>query len=342
MGYLNKKRRKGTLFWVLILLIILFSLSIVFLGMGKMDIPRKNVIKILFSSYGQFEGRERVERAVVVKIRLPRILSAIFIGMALSVSGVLFQAILSNPMAGPYTVGVSTGAAFGATLAIFFGIPFITGFAFLGGVFALLAVLILSRAGGSISPTTLILSGIILSSILQAGISFLKNLAGESVGLIISFLLGSLVAKTWDEIRFAIPMIIIFSLLPILFSKELNILALCGKGAKEFGVEEEKIRLIMLVDASLLTVISVSISGIIAFLGLVVPHIVRMIVGPDHKKLIPMSALSGAVLLLIADNFIRIWLPHEIPVGILTTLIGGPFFLYIYTTRVKGIGYGTG
>ncbi len=315
-------------------------LSILFLSMGKMAIPIKDTIRIFFSSEADLTGRIRIERVVLIDIRLPRILFAIFIGMALSVSGVLFQAILSNPMAGPYTVGVSTGAAFGATIAIFFGLPFITGFAFLGGIFSLFGVVLLSRIGGISNSTTLILSGIILSSILQAGISFLKNLAGESVGLIVSFLLGSLVAKTWDEVSIAIPLIIVLSLFPILFSKELNIMALCGDGAKEFGVEDEKIRLVMLVDASLLTVISVSIVGIIAFLGLVVPHGVRMLVGPDHRKIIPVSALSGAILLLLADNFIRVWLPHEIPVGILTTLIGGPFFLYIYAKRIKGLRYG--
>ncbi len=308
--------------------------------MGKMAIPKKDVVKILLFPKKANNGKIRVEKVVVMDIRLPRILSAIFIGMALSVSGVLFQAILSNPMAGPYTVGVSTGAAFGATLAIYFGIPFVTVFAFIGGILSLFGVLLLSRLGGVLNPTTLILSGIILSSILQAGISFLKNLAGESVGLIVSFLLGSLVAKTWGQIKIAIPFILVLSIFPLLFSKELNILALCGKGAKEFGVEEEFIRTLMLIDASLLTVIAVSVSGIIAFLGLVIPHLVRMVVGPDHRRLIPLSALLGALLLLVADNFIRIWLPHEIPVGILTTLIGGPFFLYIYITRIKGISYG--
>ncbi len=304
MSYLNKSSWR-ILLWILFGILTLIVVSGVFLSMGKMAIPGRDVIRVLLFPRADYQGRVRVERVIIWNIRLPRILSAVFIGMALSVSGALFQAILSNPMAGPYTVGVSTGAAFGATIAIFFGIPFVAGFAFLGGIFSLFGVMLLSRAGGLVNPTTLILSGIILSAVLQAGISFLKNLAGESVGLIVSFLLGSLVAKTWDQIGPAIPFIMILILFPILFSKELNILALCGTGAKEFGVEEEKIRIIILINASLLTVISVSISGIIAFLGLVVPHAVRMVVGPDHRKLIPLSALTGAILLLVADNFIR-------------------------------------
>ena len=318
-------------------------------GMGYMKIPFMEVIRIIVATITGLEGmvqlKDDVLSTVVTDVRLPRILASAIVGGGLAISGAVFQGILLNPLADPYTLGVSAGAAFGASLAILLNISFmgtygIPVFAFTGAIATLVFVIYLSSSGspsgppgGSLSSNNLILSGIIVSAILSAGISFLKYVADEQVGIIIFWLMGSFAAMTWaNVILISVSVAAGFGCF-VFFAKDLNVMALGNKTAASLGVDTKRVTLILLIVASLVAAICVSVSGIIGFVGLLVPHITRSITGPDNRKLIPVSLLFGAILLLWADTFTRAVLPVEIPIGVLTALIGGPFFCYIFRKR---------
>jgi len=324
--------------------LVLFGMIMVSLSMGYISIPMKEITNILL---GKFFGNiasphpmEETFAAVVFDVRLPRILTCAAVGAALSISGVLFQGILLNPLADPYTLGVSAGAAFGASIAIllnlgsnFVSIP---AFAFTGACATLFFVIFLSYSSASkgissgISSNNLILSGIIVAAILSAGISFLKFIANEQVSVIIFWLMGSFASKTWMNFWVIFVFLVIGFLIAIYFARDLNLLSLGDRAASSLGVDVKKITLLLLVTGSMLAAICVSVSGIIGFVGLLVPHMVRFLTGPDNRKLLPAAMLVGAFLLLFADTITRAVLPHEIPIGVLTALIGGPLFCWIF------------
>ncbi len=281
---------------------------------------------------------------VIIDVRMPRILTAVVVGGGLGVAGCVFQALLLNPLADPYTLGISSGAAFGAAIALIlniFGIilPFwfsVPAFAFIGAIATLLAVFSLASPDSRFSSNTLILSGVIISSILSAGIGFIKYLADEEVSIIIFWLMGSLVGKSWTDTVLVSSLFIPAFLVIMFFSRDLNIMSLGLRTADTLGVETEKTRKILLISASLVTAACVSVSGIIGFVGLIVPHLLRYIIGADNRTLLPACFLSGAMLLLFADTITRAILPSELPIGVLTSLIGGPFFCYIFRKKQLG------
>jgi iron complex transport system permease protein len=330
-----------------VLFALLLLLIVVATGLGYIRIPAMQVLQILASRLveSQVNGELADKLSVVVyDIRLPRILAAALVGGGLAVAGGVFQSLLLNPLADPYTLGVSSGAAFGASLAILltlFGIQLPTAwtvpvFAFIGAILTLMAVFSLSSKDPRMSSNTLILAGVIVAAILSAGIGFIKYMADEEVGIIIFWLMGSLVGKSWPEVQ-----MIFFITLPCLlvilyYARDLNIIALGTKTADSLGVETLLVRKILLVAATLITASCVSISGIIGFIGLIIPHLLRMLLGADNRLLLPASFLAGAILLLGADTLTRALLPHEIPIGVLTALIGGPFFCYIFRRRQLG------
>lgn len=332
-------------------LVILASMFITFMvsvNLGKADIGVVDVASIVAgkimcnSDYYSYIKDSWV--AIVWDIRLPRILAAITVGCGLAVAGTVFQALLMNPLAEPYTIGVSTGAAFGASIAIYLNIFFMTGenlpvtvFAFAGAMFALGIVLSISRVGGFVTPANLVISGIIVSSFLSAAIHLIKSISGEQVSAIVAWLIGSLAARSWEHIMFSLPIVIICSALCFYYAEDLNIVSLGDREARSLGINSTQLRNILLVCGAFITAVCVSISGIIGFVGLIVPHMLRMIVGSDNKILIPLSGLMGGLLLLLADTFARSIMDVEIPVGVLTTLLGGPFFFYIFRTRNKNI-----
>ena len=312
--------------------------------MGYIAIPPSDVLKIMAAAItGQSQmlaGVNELFPVVVLDVRLPRILSATLVGSGLAMSGAVFQGILLNPLADPYTLGVSAGAAFGASIAILLNLGFlgtysIPLFAFCGAVATLFFVIYLSASGEGLSSNNLILSGIIVAAILSAGISFLKYVADEQVGVIIFWLMGSFGSKTWLDVGLVFTFVMISFLVCVIFARDLNLMSLGTRTASSLGVNTRRIPLILLITASLVAGICVSISGIIGFVGLLVPHMVRFITGPDNQRLIPVSLLVGAILLLIADTITRAVLPSEIPIGVLTALIGGPFFCYIFRKRQK-------
>jgi iron complex transport system permease protein len=316
-------------------------------GMGFLAIAPLEVIQILWAKalgVGIGEDMNSTFPFVVMEVRLPRILAAAIVGGGLAVAGAVFQAILLNPLADPYTLGVSSGAAFGASLALVLGILGITVsplvsvplLAFLGAMATLAAVFALAAPDGRLSSNTLILSGVIVAAILSAGIGFIKYLADEQVGVIIFWLMGSFVGKTWHDVALTAIFVLPGLLVMLYFARDLNIMALGGRTADTLGVESRRVKKILLVCASLMTAICVSVSGIIGFVGLIVPHLLRLVLGPDNRLLIPACFFGGAILLLTADTITRAWLPTELPIGVLTSLIGGPFFCYIFRKKQLG------
>ncbi len=311
-------------------------------GLGYIDLSIGDVFKVIV---GKILGQEQLYAqmdeiipVVVFEVRLPRILTAAIVGGGLAVSGVVFQGILLNPLADPYTLGVSAGAAFGASIAILLNLEFLGGysisvFAFAGAVLTLLFVLYLSSSGGGFSSNNLILSGIIVAAILSAGISFLKYIADEQVAVIIFWLMGSFASRTWGDVGSTLVFVTIGCAVCFYYSRDLNLMSLGNRTAGSMGVETQKVTMVLLVTASLVAAACVAVAGIIGFVGLLIPHMMRFATGPDNRKLIPVSLLAGAVLLLIADTVTRAVLPAEIPIGVLTALIGGPFFCYIFRKR---------
>jgi iron complex transport system permease protein len=311
-------------------------------GMGYIHISFLDVITIIGAKItGNFQWIAQMDQlypVVVVDVRLPRILTAAIVGGGLSVCGAVFQAILLNPLADPYTLGVSAGAAFGASVAILFNLVFLGSwsvplFAFCGAVGTLFFVIYLASSSGGISSNNLILSGIIVAAILSAGISFLKYVADEQVAVIIFWLMGSFAAKTWADVLLTAVFVGFGCTVAFFFARDLNLLSLGNRSAASLGVDIKKTPVTLLITVSLVAAICVSVSGIIGFVGLLVPHMMRSVTGPDNRRLLPVSMAAGAVLLLCADTITRAVLPNEIPIGVLTALIGGPFFCYIFRRR---------
>ena len=327
------------------LAVILSGLFIVSTGMGYIEVPPAAVLKIVWGelsgSPASFEGASAIFPVVVMDVRLPRILTAALVGGGLAMCGVVFQGILLNPLADPYTLGVSAGAAFGAALAILmnlgalglFSVPL---FAFIGAVATLGAVVYLSAGSGGPSSNNLILSGIIVAAILAAGISFLKYVADEQVAVIIFWLMGSFASKNWGDVGLTAACVTSAAAVFLYFARELNLMSLGNQMASSLGVDTRRVTLVLLTVASVVAAVCVSVAGIIGFVGLLVPHIMRLLSGPDNRRLIPLSFLSGALLLLGADTLTRAVLPAEIPIGVLTALIGGPFFCYVFRRQSAG------
>ncbi len=323
------------------LALLLFATVIVAAGMGYLAIPASEVLTIILDRLtgGASPGIDPIRQTVLMDVRLPRILTAALVGGGLAMAGAIFQAILLNPLADPYTLGVSSGAAFGAALALIvniaalghFSVPI---FAFAGALIAVFAVLALASTDRTYAANTLILAGVIVAAILSAGIGFIKYLADEQVSVIIFWLMGSFAARTWSDAGLVLSATLLTLLIGLYHGRDLNIMALGHRSADSLGVDTVRTRKVLLVVASLVTAVSVSVSGIIGFVGLIIPHLMRFIVGPDNRRLLPASFLAGATLLLMADTISRALLPREVPIGVLTALIGGPFFCLLFKRKL--------
>jgi len=314
-------------------------------GMGYLKIAWLDVLRVVGSHVtGSAElaaGLDELTRVVVMEVRLPRILTAALVGGGLAMCGVVFQGILLNPLADPYTLGVSAGAAFGAALALLLnitaaGVYSVPLCAFVGSTGTLLLVIYLSSSAGGTNANNLILSGIIVAAILSAGISFLKFIADEQVAVIIFWLMGSFASKTWTDVGLTAAFLVVGLAVFVFYARDLNLLCLGRRAAASMGVDAKRVPWILLITASLVAAACVSVSGIIGFVGLLVPHMMRALMGPDNRRLLVFSLFCGAILLLCADTVTRAVLPHEIPIGVLTALIGGPFFCYLFRRRQMG------
>ncbi len=328
-------------YWVPALGITLLLLVVFVAGLGYIAIKPSEILEILFSFTGN-NIPDTIDPSfpfVILEVRLPRIISASLVGGGLAVAGCVFQSLLQNPLADPYTLGISSGAAFGASIALFLNMIGIimlpTSYmiplcAFIGGLATLYAVFALSAPSARLSPNSLILSGIIISAILSAGISFIKFMADEQVNAIIFWIMGSFIGKSWPDVLLLIVLVIPSALIIFAHARELDIMTFGERASESLGIDSKKVRKRLLITSSLATAGCVSVSGIIGFVGLIVPHLVRMIVGPGNKLLIPCSFLLGSILMLGADTVTRVVLPTELPIGVLTALIGGPVFCYIF------------
>lgn len=332
-------KRKKCLIAAVVFIVVLIIAAAAGASLGAMRIGfRESIMVIMSNISGQDYGLPKNITAVIWDIRLPRIICAIFAGAGLAAAGVCFQALLQNPLADPYTLGVSTGASFGASLALWLNMALgvslpVSVFALVSAFITLMAVISVSKAGGGLESSNLIISGMIISSALSAGVSLIKMLAGENVGAIVYWMMGSLVSKTWSDAALLVPCVTVGCIIIWTISRELNIMALGEKTAAVLGVHVKKIRLIALVTGAAITAVCVSTCGIIGFVGLIIPHGLRFAVSSDNKVLLPLSALGGGALLCFADNCARIISNVEIPVGVLTSIIGAPFFLWVFRNR---------
>ena len=266
------------------------------------------------------------------QIRMPRVVLAFLVGGALAVAGVILQDLFLNPLTDPYVTGVSSGAALGATVAIVLGLAsglWLTGLALIGGLTTLLLVWTAARRRGRTNVYVLLLAGVTASYLLSAVITVVMIHANDDLGAILYWLLGSFSGRTWTDVETAL-IAVPFMIVPLFFTKEMNILLQGEKRALELGVDVERTKIVLVATAAILTAIAVSVSGIIAFVGLIIPHLVRLLVGPSHRRLLPISLLMGAALLSVADLLARTLVaPTEIPVGVVTTFIGAPVFVYL-------------
>ncbi|MCC8194103.1 MAG: iron ABC transporter permease [Deltaproteobacteria bacterium] len=300
-------------------------------AIGAYPVAFTDVLRILLTGGASLPDDTAV--AIVWKLRLSRALLAFLAGCGLAASGVVFQGILRNPLADPFTLGVSGGAAFGAALAITLGLaaPLYPLAALAGAGGALAFVLLLATGRGTLRRETLVLAGVVVSAFLAALIALVKALDEDSVAGIVFWIMGSFQGRGWHDMPLLLPGLVLGSVPVVLLVRELDVLSLGDTEARHLGVNVPVTRLWLLLGASALAASCVAVSGIIGFVGLVVPHLVRLLIGGNHKPLLPASAFAGGILLLWSDVAARSLLPDgvELPVGVITALLGGPFFCYL-------------
>lgn len=330
-------------------ILLLFSISIS-LSIGTADLPLLHVWKILLNELPIARDLfvadwETSTEKIILHVRLPRVVLALLVGACLSLAGVGFQGVLRNALADPYILGVSSGASIGAAFIILFGFNVILGMwtipivAFFTALLSLFIVLRLANVQGKQQLETIILSGVVVSAFLGSFVSLMVALSEKSMSQIVFWLMGSLSMQGWPFIYVLIPYFVIGFILLIGYSKHLNIFALGERQAAHLGIEVKRTRIIILVISTFITAASVSIVGTVGFVGLVVPHLVRLLVGPDYRVIIPITAIFGALYVLWADTIARTILsPTEIPLGVVTAFLGAPFFGYLLR-RSKNINH---
>jgi len=271
---------------------------------------------------------------IIIELRLPRVLMAMAVGVALSLAGATFQGLLRNPLADPYVLGTASGAALGAAIALLVPVHLaLLGFgllhllAFVGALLAVAVVYRISRLGALNSLTAVLLTGYAVGSLLAAGLAMTMYVSGSNLRQIFFYLLGSFSLASWPQVAVGLPIIAIGSVVILFRARSLNALLLGEDAAAHLGLDVRRERLVLLGAATLITAAAVAMSGLIGFVGLVVPHLMRLVVGPNARLLLPLSAIFGAAFLASADLLARI--PGELPVGIVTALVGAPFFLYL-------------
>lgn len=344
-----KNRRVSKYIIPLAVILIIFIIIAASVGSAKVTIKETGLIIASFvPGINHFVDGDKLNQQnvkIISQIRLPRIFISVFVGIALACAGVIFQGIFRNPMADPYIIGVSAGASLGATAGIILvsglkllSISTASIFAFGGAIGVTFLVYNISRIRAKISVVTLLLAGVALSSLISAINSFILIFRSQDMAKVIFWLMGGLTSASWQQFYIIAPTITALLIFAGFFLKDLNLISLGDERASQLGVETERVKKIMLVLASLIAAAAVSVSGIIGFVGLITPHIMRLAVGPDHKALYPASAITGAIVLLFSDTLARTVLqPREIPVGIITSIIGVPFFIYLLLRSKKEV-----
>jgi iron complex transport system permease protein len=322
--------------------VLLLLSAVVSLSLGSANLPLSHVWGIILHKLPLLEGIIAPNWAasseqIILKVRLPRVFLAILVGACLSLAGAGFQGVLRNPLADPYTLGVASGSAVGAAFLILFGfhtilfgtwtIPLV---AFVTGLLSLLVVLRLANVQGKYKLETIILSGVVVSAFLGAIVSFMVSMSDQVVNEIVFWLMGSLALRGWSFTFVLMPYLAIGIVVLLSYGRTLNLFALGERQAAHLGVNIKRTRLVVLIVSTLITAAAVSIVGTIGFVGLVVPHLVRLIVGPDYRLLLPLTVIFGGIYVLWADTIARTLLsPTEIPLGVVTAVLGAPFFAYL-------------
>lgn len=329
--------------------IIVLAVVLITTALGSVSIPLRHVLGMIGSTLPGINNFiiptwTKAQEVIVLQIRLPRVLLALVIGGGLSVSGVLFQGTLRNPLADPYIIGVSAGASLGATLGLLYLIPkgivgfgLLPLFAFGGALMATAVVARLGQSRGRLEPTNLILAGVAVGSFLTAIVSFLMVLRIKNLQDVYLWLMGSLSGRGWQHLTTATPYILVGVIVALWLARDLNVYLLGEEAAHSLGIDVQRLQRIVLVIGTFMAAASVAVSGVIGFVGLMIPHALRLVIGAEHRRLTFHSFWVGAVFLLLADTLARtIFSPIELPVGILTAFVGGPFFIYLMK---RGSGY---
>lgn len=315
----------------------LIAVILISLAIGAVPIPLSSVAAAVASAAGLPVQVDETVQSIVVQIRLPRVVLAGSVGMALAASGTVFQGLFRNPMADPYIIGVSGGAALGATVAITTGLTLslaglsaVTLLAFVGAMAVTLLVYRLAWLRGDVVPEHLLLAGVAVGAFLAAVISALQFASTNNLQQVVFWLMGGFSGRTWEHVLLAAPYGITGYAVARYFARDLNLLVLGDETARSLGVSVAPVRRWLIAAGALMAAAAVAVSGLIGFIGLIVPHLMRLVLGPDHRRLLPATALAGGIALLLADTIARtIIAPTEIPVGIVTAALGAPFFIYL-------------
>jgi iron complex transport system permease protein len=327
--------RLGPLALVVLLTVGLGAMTLGSLATGAVPISPRTILSAMLGQHPLTE----TQRLILFHIRLPRVLSSGLVGSGLALAGLLFQGLFRNPIADPYVIGSSGGAVFGACIGIFFfsqwsvfGFSATALLAFAGSAVTMALVYALARSAGKTNVVTLLLAGFAISTMFTNTSYFFElfDKSGASNRILLSWLHGVIGIPAWTELGVSAFLLIAATVASLPLMRTLNTLALGDEYAQQLGIHVESARVWIILIGSLLTAVAVSLGGMISFAGLIVPHVARLLLGPDHVRLLPVTALAGAIFLMLADTLARtIFAPSEVPVGILMAFIGGPFFLYL-------------
>ena len=335
---------RSRLYGIIGLFILLIAVIALAAAFGSVHVSLSTTLSILLSKLPLVNitpAWPGTLETIITEIRLPRVILAGMVGAALAAAGATYQGLFRNPLADPYLIGVAQGAALGAVIgfslpnagqgSIFGIVPLL---AFIGALTSTAIVYSLARVGKTLPTTTLILAGVALGALLGSIVSYLIISSGERIHGVLFWLMGSFSLSQWSEVRLALPYIAAGIIVLLLYARPLNIMQLDEEQAQQLGINVEKLKIVLLAAATLITAAAVSFVGTIGFVGIIIPHAVRMIWGADHRFLLPLSILTGAIFLILADLIARTVLaPTEIPIGVITALCGAPFFLYLLRRR---------
>jgi len=326
-----------------ILLALFIMVVLTSLSFGYSKVPLDVVVRALLKSMPfigesiDSTGLENRDFIIITEIRLPRVLAGALVGSGLAISGAIFQGVFRNPMADPYVIGVSSGAALGASLAIIFrigysvlGVNSTSIMAFIAATATVMAVYNLAKVGRHAPVVTLLLSGVAVSIFLSSIVSLIQVFSGWEMHRLVYWMMGGFSYIEWKDVLGILPLISAGAVITYFYSRDLNVMTLGDEEAQHLGVNVESSRRVLLGLGSLMTAAAVSIGGLIGFVGLVIPHLSRILVGPDHRTLLPSSFISGGMFLVFCDTVARAAsTSYELPVGIITAMSGGPFFIYM-------------
>lgn len=349
MTFIEKKKFHIS---ALILLVAVLALIMIFSStMGAAKVSFSESIKIIMGRvplvkyFVNTQGLEPSHHTIILNIRLPRIILAALVGMGLSVVGAGFQGMFRNPMADPYVIGISSGAALGAAIGIvitagitFWEISLVNICAFAGAILTTFMVYRIARVGSRLPATSLLLAGVAVGFLMSSMVTIIMVFFRKQMEYIVFWLMGSFTAASWKQVIILAPIVLLGSGAITLFSRDLNAMAAGEDAARSLGINVETVKKILFVISSVVVASCVSVSGVIGFVGLIIPHVIRLILGPDHRVVLPFSAVGGAMFLVLADTGARIIVPPaELPVGAITSLFGAPFFIYLLMKNKKRV-----